>query len=143
MRDETLQALLRVRHLASDEARRTLSEALARETLAQEAADAMEREIARETALACSLDADDAVVEAFGAWLPGARARAEASRSAADRAAAETARARAGLKLARSGLEAAEALAAEHLAAKKEADARHEQHSLDDLAQRQRGEGVL
>ena len=139
MRDEALQALLRIRRLASDEARRNLGEAQAPEALAQEAADAMEREIARETALACSLEADDAVVEAFGAWLPGARTRAAASRSAADRAAADTARARAGLKLARSGLEAAEALAAEQHAAKNEADARREQHSLDDLAQRQRG----
>jgi hypothetical protein len=139
MRDEVLQALLRVRRLATEEARRTLSEALARQALAEEAADAMEREIARETALACSLDADDAVVEAFGTWLPGARGRAEASRNAADRAAVETTRARAELKLARSGLEAAEALAAKHLAAEREANARREQHELDDLTQQRRG----
>ena len=138
MRDEALQALLRVRRLASDEARRTLGEALARETQAQDAADAVDREIARETDLACSLDADDAVVEAFGAWLSGARVRAEATRKTAERAAAETARARAGLKLARSGLEAAEALAAEHRAAKREADAQREQHDLDDLTRRRR-----
>ena len=135
---DPLQTVLRLRRLANDEARRAVSDAVTQETLAQRVADMVEDEIARETALACKLEADDAAVEAFGAWLTCARQRAEATRNAAERAAAETARARAVLNLARAGLEAAEALLASRLDAAAAAQARHEQHALDDLTRRQR-----
>ena len=104
---DPLQTVLRLRRLANDEARRAVSDAVAKETLAQRVADMVEDEIARETALACKLEADDAAVEAFGAWLTCARQRAEATREAAERAGAEAARARAALNLTRAGLEAA------------------------------------
>lgn len=139
MSRDPLQTVLRLRRLASIEARRAVSDAVARETLAQRVADMAEDEIARETALACVLEASDAAVEAFGAWLTCARQRAEAARSAAERAGAETARARAALNLARAGLEAAEALAAGRVEAAVAAQARREQHALDDLTRRRRG----
>ncbi len=106
------------------------------EAQAQSAADAVEREIARETEIACNLAADDAAVEAYGAWLTSARHRAEATRAAAERAEAETARFRAALNLSRAGLEAAEALAAGRAAQDAEAEVRREQHALDDLTRR-------
>jgi hypothetical protein len=135
---DPLPTVLRLRRLANDEARRAVSDATARETLAQGAADRVEHEIARETALACSLAADDSAVEAFGAWLTGARQRAAATRETAERAGAETARARAALNIARAGLEAAEALAAGRLDAAAATQARREQHALDDLTRRKR-----
>ncbi len=135
---DPLQAVLRLRRIANDEARRAVSDAVAQETLAQRLADMVDDEIARETALACSLEADDAAVEAFGAWLTYARQRAEAARNAAERAEAETARARAVLNLARAGLETAEMLLARRVDAAAAAQARREQHALDDLTRRQR-----
>ena len=135
---DPLQAVLRLRRIANDEARRAVSDAVAQETLAQRLADMVDDEIARETALACRLEADDAAVEAFGAWLTYARQRAEAARNAAERAGAETARARAVLNLARAGLEAAEAVAASRQDAAAAAQARREQHALDDLTRRRR-----
>jgi len=133
---DVLQSVLRLRRLAHGEAVRALSSALSQETHAQSAADAVEREIARETEIACNLAADDAAVEAYGAWLTGARHRAEVARAAAERAEAETARSRAALNLARAGLEAAEALAADRAAQDAEAETRREQHALDDLTRR-------
>ena len=138
MARDPLHSVLRLRKLAADEARRALTAAILREGLAQSAADAVEHEIARETALACSLAVDDAAVEAFGTWLTCARQRAEASRGAAERAEAETARARAALNLARAGLEAAEALASQRASSEAMATARREQHALDDLTRRRR-----
>lgn len=135
---DALQTVLRLRRLACDEARRALGAAIAREDLARSAADAVEQEIVRETETACSLIADDAVVEAYGTWLIGARQRAEAARSAAERAEAETGRARAALNLARAGLESAEALAAQRAAHQAEAEAQRDQHALDDLTRRRR-----
>ncbi len=135
---DPLQTVLRLRRIANDEARRAVSDAVAQETVAQRVADMVEDEIARETALACKLEADDAAVETFGAWLTCARQRAEATRDAAERAEAETARARAALNLTRAGLEAAEALVAGRLDAASAAQARREQHALDDLT-RSRG----
>lgn len=138
MRPESLRTLLRLRGIARDEARRVLDVAVSRQALAQAAADAAEQEIARETELACNLAADDAAVEAFGAWLAGARQRAAAARDAAERTEAETARARAALTLARAGLEAAEALDSDRAAQEAEATARREQHALDDLTRQRR-----
>ncbi len=135
---DPLQTVLRLRRIANNEARRAVSDAVAQETLAQRLADMVDDEIARETALACRLEADDAAVEAFGAWLTCARQRAELARNAAERAGAETARARAVLNLARAGLEAAEALLADRQDAASAAQARGEQHALDDLVRRQR-----
>ena len=135
---DPLQTVLRLRRLANDEARRAVSDAVAQETLAQRVADMVEDEIARETALACKLEVDDAAVEAFGAWLTCARQRAEATRNAAERAGAETARARAALNLTRAGLEAAEALVAGRLETAAAEQARRGQHALDDLT-RSRG----
>ena len=133
MRDRSLQAVLRLRRIASDEARRLVTEAVSREDAARETADDAEREIVRETALACSLEVDDTAVETFSAWLAEARLRAEAARKAADRAAAETTRARAALRLARAGLEATEALVAVRSAEQGAVEAQREQHDLDDL----------
>lgn len=135
---DVLPSLIRLRRLARDETRRALTAAVQREGLAHAAANDAEREIARETELACNLEADDAAVEAFGAWLAGARQRAELARGTAERAEADTARARAALSLARAGLEVAEALASGRAAREAEAEARREQHALDDLTRSQR-----
>lgn len=138
MARDPLPTLLRLRRLAHDEARRALTEAVAREAAATDIADAIDREIGRETTLASSLDTDDAVVERFGLWLTGARHRAAAARAHAERLESDTARARAAMTLARAGVEAVESLAADRAAADRDAAMRREQHALDDLARRKR-----
>lgn len=114
-----LSSLLRVRRLALDEARRALAASLGAEAVAEATARDAERAIEAESDAAHVLTADDSTVEAFAAWLPQARRRADLAREAVATAQAETSRARAGLTLARAALASAlqACQAAEHAAA--------------------------
>ncbi len=67
---KTLRALSRLRHYAVDEARQALVTCLNAETQAAAAEKSADAMMWRERAAAASLHADDATVEAFGAWLP-------------------------------------------------------------------------
>ena len=102
---------LRSRHSALEEARRALAASLRAEAAAEAAARDAERAINAGAEAARALTADDSVVEAFAAWLPGARRRADLARLAGVAAQAETFRARAGVALARAALAAATAQA--------------------------------
>ena len=75
----------------------------------------------------------DQLVEAFAAWLPGARHRAAQARAVHVRMEAEVGRLRAELQASRSALESIEALIAERRAAQAAEQARRWQRDLDEM----------
>ena len=87
---------------------------------------------------AARLCADDATVEAFGAWLPTGRAAVIRAQAQLGRVEQDTAQARAILNLARAGAEAVEKLMAEREVLAIEAAGRKQQAALDDAASRSR-----
>jgi flagellar export protein FliJ len=136
MAGKSLQALLRLRQLTVEEARRSLAECLALEENAEQAAHALEAEIRRETEAACQLGGGDEVVETFAAWLQRMRPVADAADAALEAATLRTSEARAVLSAARAATEATEALLVRQDAERAEAAARLEQHVLDEMAGR-------
>lgn len=86
MKHEALVTVARLRRLALDDASQAVSRALAAEAVAATRADDATRQIADEAAAASSLNGDDAMVEAFAAWLPGARHHAAETREMCERA---------------------------------------------------------
>jgi len=134
MTNASLHALVRLRRLTVDEARRDLAAAVAAETAAQEAARAIEMAIARETAVACGLEGGDKAVHAFAAWLQQIRPSARAADAAMDCAMLRTAEARAVLAAARAAAEAAETMVARHAAERLAEQTRAEQQALDETA---------
>ncbi|HTW28793.1 MAG TPA: flagellar FliJ family protein [Acetobacteraceae bacterium] len=131
---DPLDAVVRLREMAVDAARRGLAEALATETEAVQDVQEAEAAIAHETTAASQLLTTDADVEAFAAWLPQARQRLLRAEARHRAAAADTALARAGLARARSALEVAETLRERRAAAAREEAARRAQSELDDAA---------
>ena len=136
MPPDPLVTLARVRRLAHEDALACLARTLQAEADADSLAKQADRSIARETAAAEALDGGDAVVEAFAAWLPGARRRAAHARDACERAQADVSRARAVLAMSRAGMEAVQTLMQERAARQAAAAARQEGHALDDAARR-------
>lgn len=132
MSQDPLQALLRLRRLTVDTARRDLAACVAEEATAQEAARSIEMAIARETAAACRLEGGDQAVQAFAAWLQQVRPSARAADEAVERAVVRTAEARAVLAAARAAAEAVETMMARHAADRMAARLRAEQHALDE-----------
>ncbi len=132
MPHDPLATLARVRRVAHEEALAALAQALQAEADADGRAKQAERVIATETAAATALEGDDSVVEAFAAWLPGARLRAGQARCACERAQADVARARAVLAMTRAGVDAVATLLARKAAQRAADAARREQHALDD-----------
>ncbi len=130
----SMQALLRLRRLTVDEARRDLAACVAAEAAAQEAAHRIEMTIARETAAACSLEAGDDVVDSFAAWLHQIRPAAADAAAAVEQAMLHTAEARAVLAAARAAAEAVESIIAQQDAERAAEQARREQHALDEAA---------
>jgi hypothetical protein len=127
--------LLRVRRVALDEARRALADCLAAEAIAAKALMEAEADIVRERATAASLDADDAAVEAFAAWLRIARGRIDQARALHERLIAETARARAIVAVAQGSLEIAQTASDQRAVDEREARQRREQLNLDEAVQ--------
>ena len=132
----TLALMARIRGLAVAEARRDLADHLRREGLAEAAADAAVARLLLERSVATDMQANDAAVEAFAAWLPhGTKTLADSS-DGLTRAQAATAQARARLTVARASDAALEALIA---AKKAEAEAerlKQEQLVLDEIGVR-------
>jgi flagellar export protein FliJ len=134
---DPLDALLLLRRLALDEAKRALASALEAEDGAAGAVSAAEMEIAHETRSAeAALDQGDAQVEAFARWLRVARGRLAKLRLSYERAGAETARARAALTAARAAHEAAVLARQERADAATARRLAEEQAELDEAAQR-------
>jgi len=132
MKHEALVTVARLRRLALDDASQALSRGLVAETIAATRADDAAQQIADEAAAASSLNGDDAMVEAFAAWLPGARRHAAEARDACERAGAEVARLRAVLTASRAASEAVEALLAQRAEAKAKDRDRRSQAELDE-----------
>jgi flagellar export protein FliJ len=136
MKRNPLDAVLRLRRLAMEDATRDLVECLRGEAEAQQAMAAVEATIHRETEAASSLTGDDAVVEAFGVWLKRARKDLLAAQARREHFESETARVRAALAVARAAVKATELLIAKQAAAADAEAARQEQHDLDEIGRR-------
>lgn len=132
MKHKAIQTVARLRRLALDDASQALSRALAAETAAAARADDATRQIADEAAAASSLTGTDATVEAFAAWLPGARQHATEAREACERAGAEVARLRAVLTASRAAYEAVESLLAQRREEEAKERDRRSQAELDE-----------
>ncbi len=141
MSHDTLTTLVKVRRLACDEAMRSLVQALDLESQALQSAHAIERAIAQETETASDLASPDAVVEAFGQWLLGARRQLDAATHTLQDRQAETTRKRAELTACRTALEIVETLQTERREAAAAARAQKLQRDLDDRPQRRHGDG--
>lgn len=131
MKHEVMVTVARLRRLARDEARQDLSRAVAAEAAATRADEAVQR-IAEEAVAASSLTGDDAVVDAFAAWLPGARRHAAETRALCDHASAEVGRMRAILTAIRTASEAVETLLAQRADAQAKDYALRMQSELDE-----------
>ena len=133
---DALKTVHRLREMEVDGARSALLrlEALAHEARMAERAATIT--IQTEMNAAARLGADDATVEAFGAWLPTGRAAVIRAQAQLARLEQDTAQARAILNLARSGAEAVEKLMAEREMLATEAAARRQQAALDEAALR-------
>ena len=141
MTQDPLESLLRLRRLAVDEARRGLADCLRAESQAAEALAALEAAIERETDVAADLNAGDAEVEAFAAWLRRMRPKQQAAHAAEAEAEAATAQGRAILAAARAAVSAVEDMLAEHTAERKAEAQRQAQREIDEAAQRRSGTG--
>lgn len=133
MANDPMLTVARLRRLARDDARQALAQGLAIEAAAAARAEHATRSIADEQAAASSLYGDDTVVEAFAAWLPGARLHAAKAREACDRAGAEVNRLRAVLTASRTAAEAVDTLLAQRAQAQADDRARREQADLDEI----------
>jgi flagellar export protein FliJ len=136
MESDPLLALLRLRRLATDEARRVLAECLHAETEAAGRIRAVELAIAQETETASRLDGDHRMVEEFGSWLRCARAERQSAEADLTLARAQTGEARAVLGASRAALRAVEELLAKRAAEHRAEMQRAEQQSLDELGAR-------
>ncbi len=134
MAHDALEALVRLRHLAVDQARRALADCLAAETTADSAAAALEAQVEHEADAAASLTTEDADVEAFAVWLRRIRPEQEAVHRAQDEAALATARARAVLSAAHAAAQAAEEMLQHHVAARRIEAERQAQQEIDEAA---------
>jgi len=132
MTRDSLATVARLRRLAQDDARQALSLALAHQARMAARADSAARDIVNEAEAAASIHVDDAVVEAFAAWLPVARAHAADTRAECERAEAEVARLRAVLTASRAAMEAVETLMAQRDAVLAQARTRRAEIDLDD-----------
>jgi tRNA U55 pseudouridine synthase TruB len=138
MARDPLLTLARLRRLAVDEVRRALAARLEDEAEADRAVASLEELIARETETASHLSGDDAVVEAFGRWLVGARRQVAAARTTQERARVEVVRARAALAAARAGAAAVDEQIARDAAERAAQQARRDQQVLDDMSRRRK-----
>ena len=134
MTRDPLEALLRLRRMTVDEARRDVAECLRIESEAVAAVAAIKASIAHETAAATSLAAGDAEVEAFGAWFRRIRPTQLAALAAKDEAETAMVRARGVLGAARAAVRAAEKMLEKHAAAAQAAAEHRAQREIDEAA---------
>ena len=136
MKSDPLAALLRLRRLTTDQARRELADCLRAESEAKQAITAIDAEIARETEIATSLAGGDAEVEAYAAWLRRIRPTQQAARVAEATTVAQTTEARAVLAIARAAVRAVEELVTQRGVEERMAAERQDQRDIDEVAQR-------
>jgi flagellar biosynthesis chaperone FliJ len=138
MARDSLKTVMQLRQIDVDGARAELMrlESLAHDARMKERAAVLA--IQTEMNAAARLHADDATVEAFGAWLPTGRAAVTRARAQLGRFEQDAAQARATLNLARAGAEAVEKLMAEREKLASEHEMRRQQALLDEAAARAR-----
>ncbi|AQS83624.1 MAG: flagellar FliJ family protein [Acetobacter aceti] len=136
MPSSPLDSLLKIRKQELDEAKKLLSEALARAMTTSDAVKAAEQNMVRERDIALDFSADDQVVEAYSRWLPIGRIALDKARLSEQDAAMEVEACRTRVNMARSALEAAEKLAEIRAKEQQELAQKKEQAMLDDLAMR-------
>ncbi|MBV1837944.1 flagellar export protein FliJ [Acetobacter estunensis] len=129
-----LDSLLKIRRLELDEAKKLLSEALARSVTASDAVKNAEQDMVRERNAAIDLAANDQAVEAYSRWLPVGRAALDRARRSERDATAEVESCRMRVNLARSALEVAEKLAEKRAKEQQVLAEKREQAALDDLS---------
>lgn len=133
---DALDALLRLRRLAREDALRDLAVCMAADAAANAAVARIDAAIVAEEAAASRLDAEDIAVEAFGRWLRRVREERDAASTTRDRAEAGTTRARAVLGAARAALVVVEAELARRAEETRLAVLRGEQAAIDEHAGR-------
>lgn len=133
---DPLEAVLRIRRMAVDTARRHLAEALTIEETARRHAEAAEARIVSEGQAAADIATGDSAVEAFAAWLPVGRAEAQTARVAHDKAVTDVNMARAAVTVARAAAEAAADLQLRRKADQALLAERRAQNALDEVASR-------
>jgi flagellar export protein FliJ len=131
---EPLQVVLRIRQATVDHAKSAMAHALQAEAVAQLLCASAEALIDREAQLASELSVGDGAVEAFAAWLPVGRAKAQAARLVLEDRAADVAIARAGLTVARTAAEAAKTMLDQREARRAAELARKAQLTMDEVA---------
>lgn len=134
MSRDPLDALVRLRRLAVDQARRALADCLRSEEETEAAVARIAAAIERETDAATDLSTSDADVETFAAWLRRVRPEQHAAHAALDQAEVETIRARAVVAAARAAVRAAEEMVERHEAERRADAARHAQREIDEAA---------
>lgn len=139
MAHDTLEALLRIRRLAVEEAMRNVAASLQEASQARRALAALTEAIARERAIARDLMPADPRLAAFGPWQ--ARTRQDIAHAAArlDHADRAIAAAQAALGEARGAARAMEAALERRRAEENAAAWRRAQHELEDVARRAPG----
>lgn len=142
MKSDPLAALLRLRRLTADQARRELADCLRAESEAKQALAAIDAEIARETEIATSLAGGDAEVEAFAAWLRRIRPSQHGARVAEAATVAQTTEARAVLAMARAAVRAVEELLTQRGAEARMTAEHQAQRDIDEVAQRTRRQAI-
>ena len=138
MPHDPLQTLLRVRRIAVEDGRRVLAASLDASTVATDALRQAERAITLEIERASEPGGSDNLVEAFAAWLPGAKRRVAQARDWQGRQEAEVSRCRADLNACRQALEMLEQLCTERKAAADKERSRQEVLRIDEAASRPR-----
>ena len=136
---DPLVTILRLRRLTVDDAKRHLAERLTAEQQAGQAYQAAQAAIAFECKVASDIEATDRAVEAYAAWLPLGRARADAAREALEQARSEVAKARAALTASRAAAEVAGAVLDRRLETLAEQAGRRAQAETDEIAARVKG----
>lgn len=136
MKRDPLDALMRLRRIAADKARRDLADCLRAESAAAEAVASIAASIEHEAGVATDIAAGDAEVEAFAAWLRRMRPAQRAAETAAQEATADTAEARAALAMARAAVRAVEEMQSHHEDAARAAAERAAQRELDEVGGR-------
>lgn len=131
---DPIETTLWLRKRAVDEVKRDLARQLTAAAEASAALQEAERTLDDETRRVSSGDGDDSLVEAFAAWLPGARQRVAQAQSASEWHEAEVARTRAELAACRAGLEAIETLISRRQQVEVRRQDRQMQFALDEMA---------
>ena len=138
---DPLDAVLRVRRMAVDTARRHLAESLTIEEAARQRVAAAEARIESELQVAADLATGDGAVEAFAAWLPIGRALVVAARAEHDKTLTDVNMARAAVTVARAAAAAAADLQSRRAADRAALAERRAQNAMDEIASRAGSDG--